>query len=76
MIIHIKTKHFSGDIANDVEKSFDRSRYEVIRPFLIAKNIKFLGIIKGKLTEVIMKEFFYDKYDEKKEEKTKGTKNI
>ena len=31
-IIYIKTEDFYGDIANDVQKSFDTSNYEVIRP--------------------------------------------
>ena len=32
LIIHIKTKDFYKDIADDVEKRFDTSDYEVNRP--------------------------------------------
>ena len=31
-IVNIKTKDFYEDIANDVEKRFDLSNYEVSRP--------------------------------------------
>ena len=31
-IMHIKTEDFYKDIANDVEKRFDTSNYEVNRP--------------------------------------------
>ena len=31
-IMHIKTEDFHEDIANDVEKKFDASNYEVNRP--------------------------------------------
>ena len=31
-IIHIKTENFYKDIADDVEKKFDTSNYEVDRP--------------------------------------------
>ena len=37
-IMHIKTQYFYKDIANDVEKRFDTSNYEVNRPLPIGKN--------------------------------------
>ena len=38
-IMHIKTEDFYKDIADDVEKRFDKSNYEVNRP-LPQKRIK------------------------------------
>ena len=37
-IINIKTEDFYEDIANDVEKRFDKSNYEVDRPLPTGKN--------------------------------------
>ena len=39
-IMHIKTEGFYNDIANDVEKRFDTSNYEVNRPLPTRKNKK------------------------------------
>ena len=39
-IIHIKTKDFYKDIADDVEKRSDRSNYEVDTPLPKGKNKK------------------------------------
>ena len=39
-IISIKTEDFYEDIANDVEKRFDTSNYEVSRPLPKGKNKK------------------------------------
>ena len=39
-IIHIKTEYFYKDIADDVEKRFDTSNYEVNRPLPIGKKRK------------------------------------
>ena len=36
-IIHIKTRDVYEDIADDVEKRFDKSNYEVDRPLLTKK---------------------------------------
>ena len=47
-IMHIKTKHLYEDIANDVEKRFDTSNYEVNRPLPIGKNKKVIGLRKDK----------------------------
>ena len=38
VIIHIKTEDFYKDIADDVEKRFDKSNYEVNRPLPTGKN--------------------------------------
>ena len=37
-IINIKTEDFYEDIADDVEKRFDRSNYKVNRPLSTGKN--------------------------------------
>ena len=50
-IIHIKTKDFYKDIADDVEKRFDTSDYEVNRPLPKEKKKIFIGLIKYKLRE-------------------------
>ena len=39
-IMHIKTEGFYNDIANDIEKRFDTSNYEVNRPLPTRKNKK------------------------------------
>ena len=36
-IIHIKTENLYEDIANDIEKRFDTSNYEVNRPLSTGK---------------------------------------
>ena len=56
-IINIKTEDFYKDIANDVEKRFDTSNYEVDRPLRKAKNIKIIGLMKDELGGKIMTEF-------------------
>ena len=42
-IMHIKTEDFYKDIANDAEKRFDASNYEVNRPLLIGNNKKMIN---------------------------------
>ena len=58
-VIHIKTKDFYEDIANDVEKWFDTSDYnkDDKRPLPIGKNKKVIGLFKDELGEKIMIEF-------------------
>ena len=56
-IIHIKTEDFYKDIADDVEKRFDTSNYEVNRPLLTGKNKKVTGLMKDELGGKIMTEF-------------------
>ena len=48
-IMHIKTEDFYKDIANDVEKRFDRSNYELNRPLPTGKNEKVIGLMKDEL---------------------------
>ena len=55
-IMHIKTEDFYKDIANDVEKIFDTSNYEVNRPLPTGKNKKKIGLMKNELLEVVMVE--------------------
>ena len=56
-IMHIKKEDFYKDIANDVEKRFDTSNYEVNRPLPIGKNKKVIGLMKDELGGKIMTEF-------------------
>ena len=56
-IMNIKTEDFYKDIANDVEKKFDTSNYEVNRPLPIRKNKKVIGLMKDELGGKIMTEF-------------------
>ena len=44
--MHIKTKDFYKDIANDVEKRVDTSNYEVNRPLPTGKNKNVIGLMK------------------------------
>ena len=58
-IIHIKTKNVHEDIANDVEKRFDTSNYEVNRTLPTGKNKKVIGLLKGELgRKIIIKNIF------------------
>ena len=56
-IMHIKTEDLYKDIANDVEKRFDTSNYEVNRPSTIGKNKKVIGLMEDELGGKIMTEF-------------------
>ena len=56
-IMNIKTEDFYEDIANDVEKRFDASNYEVDRPLPTGKNKKVTGLMKDELGGNIMTEF-------------------
>ena len=56
-IMHIKTEDFYKDIANDVEKRFDTSNYEVNRPLPTGRNKKVIGLMKDELGGKIMTEF-------------------
>ena len=48
-MMDIKTEDFYKDIANDVEKSFDTSNYEVNRPLPTGKNKKVIDLRKDGL---------------------------
>ena len=56
-IMYIKTEDFYKDIADDVEKRFDTSNYEVNRPLPTGKNKKVIGLLKDELGGKIMTEF-------------------
>ena len=56
-IMHIKTEDFYKDIANDVEKRFDTSNYEVDRPLPTGKNKNVIGLMKDELGRTIITEF-------------------
>ena len=81
-IMHIKTEDFYKDIADDVEKRFDTSNYEINRPLPIGKNKKVIGLMKDELGGKIMKEFValrpktysYLMDDGKNDKKAKGRK--
>ena len=81
-IMHIKTEDFYKDIADDVEKRFDKSNYEINTPLPIGKNKKVIGLMKDELGGKIMSEFValrsktysYLRDDCKEDEKAKGTK--
>ena len=81
-IMNIKTEDFYKDIANDVEKRFDTSNYEVNRPLPTGKNEKVIGLMKDELGGKNIKEFVtlrpkaysYLINNCKEDEKSKGTK--
>ena len=81
-IMNIKTEDFYKDIANDVEKRFDTSNYEVDRPLSTGKNKKVIVLMKDELGGRIITEFVafrqktysYLTDDCKEDKKAKGTK--
>ena len=81
-IMNIKTEDFYKDIANDVEKRFDTSNYEVDRPLPTGKNKKVIGLMKDELGGRVITEFValrpktysYLTDDCKENKKAKGTK--
>ena len=56
-IIHIKSKDFYKDIADDLEKRFDTSNYEVDRPLPKGKYKKVIGLMKDEMGGYIIIEF-------------------
>ena len=81
-IMHIKTKDFYKDIADDIEKRFDTSNYDVNRPLPTGKNKKVIGLMKDESGGKIMTEFValrpktysYLMDDGGSDKKAKGTK--
>ena len=81
-IMNIKTEDFYKDIANDIEKRFDTSNYEVNRPLPAGKNKKVIGLMKDELEGKIITELFtlrpktysYLTDDGKEDKKAKETK--
>ena len=81
-IMNIKTNDFYKDIANDVDKRFDISKYELNIPLPPGKNKKVIGLIKDELGGKITTEFVtlrpktysYLTDDGKEDKKAKGTK--
>ena len=81
-IMDIKSEDFYKDIADDVEKGFDTSSYEINRPLPTGKNKKVIGLMKDELGGKIMREFValrpktysYLTGDCKEDKKAKGTK--
>ena len=81
-IMNIKTEDFYKDIANDVEKRFDTSNYEVDRPLSTGKNKKLIRLMKDELGGRVIMEFValrpktysYLTDDCKEDKKAKGTK--
>ena len=53
-IVHIETEDFFKDIANDVEKKYDKSNYKAKRPLPTGKNKKVLRLMKDELGGKIM----------------------
>ena len=84
LVIYIKTEDFYEDIANDIERWFNRSNYDENdeRTFPIGKNKKVIGLFKDKLGRKIIAEFFplrakayaYSMEDGSKHKKAKETK--
>ena len=77
-----KIEDFYEDIANDVEKRFDTSNYEVKRPLPTGMNKNVIGLMKDELGGKIMIEFYalrpktysYLTDDCEEDKKAKGTK--
>ena len=57
-IVPVKTDCIYKDIAEDVEKRFDTSNFEIDRPITIGKNKTLIGLMKDELGGRIMKKCF------------------
>ena len=55
--MHIKTEDFYKDIADDVEKRFDTSDYEINRPLPTGKNKEVIVLMKDELGGKFITEF-------------------
>ena len=83
-IIHIKTKDFYKDIADDVKNRYDTLNYKVDRPLPKGMNEKVISLMKNELGGKIITEFIairpktycYLKDDDKNVEKDKRTKKM
>ena len=81
-LMNIKTNDFFKDIANDVEKRFDTSNYELNRLLPTGKNKKVIVLMKDEVGGKIITEFVtfrpktysYLTDDRKEDKKAKGTK--
>ena len=81
-IIQIKTEDFYKDIADDVEKCFDTSNYDVDRPVPSGVSKKVIGLFRDELGGKIMielvalraKTYSYLANDDSEHKKGKGTK--
>ena len=81
-VMNIKTEDFYKDIANDVEKRFETSNYEVNTALPTGNNKKVIGLMKDELGGKIITEFVtlrpkiysYLTDDGKEDKKAKGTK--
>ena len=56
-IVYVKTDNIYKDIAEDAEKIFDTSNFEIDKPLPKEKNEKVIGLIKDELGGQIMKNF-------------------
>ena len=57
LITHVKSEDIYKDIAEDVERRFDTSNYEIDRPLPIGRNKKVIGLVKDGYGGQIMKKF-------------------
>ena len=83
-IVCVKADDIYKDIAEDVEKRFDTSNFELDRPLSKEKNKKAIGLMKNKIGGQIMKEFVglraktcsYLKDSNDEDKKAKGTQKV
>ena len=57
LLLILRLKMFIKIFADNVEKRFDTSNYEINRPLLIGINTKVIGLIKDEIGGKIMAEF-------------------
>ena len=80
IILTQNIKTMQNDIADDVEKRYDTSNYEVDRPLPKGMNKKVIGLMKGELGGMIKNLLLLDQkhsyltYDDKNLKKPKGAK--
>ena len=56
-IVHVKADDIYKDIAEDVDKTFYISNYEIDRPLPVGKNEQVIGLMKYKLGGQIINKF-------------------
>lgn len=50
LMVHVKLEDVYADLAKDLQKRFDTSNYEIIRPLTVKKNKQVIGLMKDEMS--------------------------